>query len=322
MFSNTKRPIALCILFLIFTGLLYSGCGQVREVSATGMFFDTVVDIRIVDPKGAKLLNECFALCEEMENTLSAHKESSELWKLNHRSADTVEVSDDLAACIREGLYYGEVSGGAFDITVFPLRELWNFESEDAHVPPDAAIKEALGHVDFSAVHIEGNEVRFDDPDTRIDLGGIAKGYIAKKLNQYLRDQGCTCALINLGGNVSAIGSRADGSPWVIGIQQPFAERGTVGETVGIQDESVISSGTYERYFEQNGERYHHILDPSTGYPAQTSLDQVTVIGGDEVRGDAFSTIGIVLGEENARRIVEEEGWDIELIFQYADDSK
>ncbi len=324
------------LISLVFAGTVMSGCGEKapKEASGTGMYFDTVVDIRIFAENADELLQGCFDLCEEAEKTLSAHREDSELYQLNHRkgqpaenreaeeaSSDTqtFEVSEELASCIRRGLEYAEMSGGKFDITILPLRDLWDFESENAAVPEQDKIEKELARVDYRKVHVDGLKVTFDDPETQIDLGGIAKGYISDRLKNWLREQGCTSALINLGGNVSVLGTKPDGSSWNVGIQEPFADRGTVFETVEIDDGCVISSGTYERYFEQDGQLYHHILDPVTGYPAVTDLQQATVVGKDDVLCDAFSTICILEGQEEAERIAEANGLNVRIYFVGAD---
>jgi thiamine biosynthesis lipoprotein len=281
-------------------------------VEWTGMYFDTSISIRLYGDDAREWMEGAVEYCAKMENTLSAQKETSELYKVNHRTEQTVTVSDELAECISEGLKYSEMSDGAFDITILPVKDLWDFESEDhtGEVPDDNAIQEELKKVDYTKVHLDGNTLTFDSADTMIDLGGIAKGYISAKLKEYLVDQGCMSGLINLGGNVSVIGSKPDGSDWTVGIQTPFDDRGTVLTTVSVSDTSVISSGIYERYFEVDGTIYHHILDPRTGYPAETDLNQVTVIGDDDVAGDALATIGIVLGKDGMEQFLEENGLD------------
>lgn len=290
------------------TALVTSGTGAADDpMEWSGMYFDTVISIRLYGDQAAEWMQGCADYCSRMENTLSAQKETSELYQVNHRTEQTVTVSDDLAECIEEGLKYSEMSDGAFDITILPVKDLWDFE-EDSHegtVPDDADIQEQLKKVDYTRVHLNGNELSFDSPDTMIDLGGIAKGYISGKLEDYLVSEGCSSALINLGGNVRTIGTKPDGSEWTVGIQTPFDDRGTVLTTLNTADDSVISSGIYERYFESNGKIYHHILDPRTGYPADTDLNQVTVVGEDDAAGDALATIGIVLGEEGMKEFLQ-----------------
>ena len=331
-FCHRLAPCLICAS-LIF-GSVSGGCAipsgnPTAETSSAdaemaedaGTYFDTVIDIRVYGDQAEKLLKGCFSICEDMENTLSAQKESSELYKLNHRNSDSVEVSDDLAECIRRGLQYGEISDGAFDITIYPVKELWDFEGDtgDPVIPDAAEIRKALKLVDYRKVHIDGNTVTFDSPDTQIDLGGIAKGYISLKLKNYLKENDCTSALINLGGNVSVLGEKPDGSPFVVGIQKPFADRGTVLTAINAADDSVISSGVYERYFRKNGKLYHHIIDPKTGYPADTGLNQATIIGTDDVLGDALSTICILLGQDSAEQLIRENGLDVTVLFTDTD---
>ncbi|MBQ7584540.1 MAG: FAD:protein FMN transferase [Lachnospiraceae bacterium] len=294
------------------------GCGaDSKAASGTGVYFDTVVDIRVYGDNADALLSGCFDICERMEKTLSAHDEESELYRINHRdkAATGIEVSDELSECIAEGLYYSEASGGAFDITILPLSDIWDFKSDAPSVPSDDEIKEAVKKVDHRKVHLNGNIISFDDPETKIDLGGIAKGFVSAKLREYLISEGCTSALINLGGNVSAIGAKPDGSGWVVGIQEPYADRGTVFEKAAIIDKCVVSSGTYERYFTVGDKRYHHILDPKTGYSADTALYQASVIGDDDVLCDALSTICVLLGKEGSEKLIEEKGWDTAVLF-------
>nr|WP_162156370.1 FAD:protein FMN transferase [[Eubacterium] cellulosolvens] len=290
---------------------------QAAGAERSGTFFDTVIGIRINDERAEELLDGCFELCEEMESTLSAQKEGSELYRLNHRSEQAVEVSEPLADCIRRGLEFCELSEGAFDITILPVRELWDFETEDhvSAVPKEEEIKRELERVDYRKVHIDGQTVTFDAADTMIDLGGIAKGYISERLRKYLKGEGCTSAMINLGGNVSALGTKPGGKSWVVGIQKPFSDRGEILTTVEAEDQAVISSGIYERYFRANGQFYHHILDPKTGYPAETDLNQVTIIGGDDTACDALATIGIVLGREKMKELTDRLEMPVEILF-------
>ena len=315
--SAFRNKMTVLLFLLLFSACFLSGCGAGESASGTGIYFDTVVDIKIYGDDPEELLRGCFDICRDMEKTLSAHDEESELYKLNHRSPDThdIEVSHDLAECISMGLYYSEASDGAFDITVLPLRELWDFESEDPSVPAKEDIEEALEKVDYRRVHVDADTVVFDDPDTMIDLGGIAKGYISAKLKEYLVSKGCSSAIINLGGNVSTVGRKDGGSRWKVGIQKPYAERGTVFDTVEIENECVVSSGTYERYFTEDGREYHHILDTGTGYPVESGLWQASVIGEDDILCDALSTICIILGREASESLIEKEGWNADVLY-------
>lgn len=274
-------------------------------VSRQGFYFDTIIGIEAYgDPDDVdSAIEHAFALCQDIEKTFSRTREDSELYALNHRTEQSVEVSDQLAYVIGEGLSYYELSEGKFDITIAPVSELWDFKSENPQVPDAEAIAEAVKKVDAANVHVQGNTVTFDSPDTMIDLGAIVKGYAADILKECLKEDGITSGLINLGGNVMSIGKKPDGTDWEVGIQKPFADRNQVITKVKAADCSVVSSGVYERYFEQNGIRYSHILDASTGYPADTDLWQATVVTESSMQGDALSTVCMLLGYEKAKQL-------------------
>ncbi|MDO4343866.1 MAG: FAD:protein FMN transferase [Eubacteriales bacterium] len=298
------------LLYTALTALLclLVGCGRQKEpeqFEKQALYFDTVIQIRFyADENGEELMQRCMEMCDAMEKTFSRTDSESELYAVNHRQQDTVEVSAGIAELVKVGLDYYEKSGGKFDITIAPLSDLWDFKSEDARVPEAGAIEEALQKVDAAKVHVDGNVLRFDSPDTMIDLGALVKGYAADRLKAYLTSQGVTSGLINLGGNVLAIGTKPDGSNWNIGIQKPFGDYGDSSAVVEVDDQTVVSSGIYERYFEQNGVLYHHILDPDTGYPVQSDIEGVSVISDTSLTGDALSTSCLALGFEEAKELI------------------
>ena len=290
--------------------------------SLNDFYFDTVVSIRFdAGENGDELLSGCRSMCSEFEKTFSRTDEESELYRVNHRKKDRVEVSGELAGLVQTGLDYYDISNGRFDITVAPLSDLWDFKSGEPTVPPEAKIQSALRKVDASRVHVETKEdadgktkwfLSFDDPDTMIDLGALVKGYAADRLADYLKENGVESGLINLGGNVLAIGTKEDGSDWKIGIQKPFES--DIIDTVQVEDRSVVTSGVYERCFEQDGVLYHHILDPETGYPVQNNLWGVSIISESSLTGDALSTVCMLLGLEEATELIRQTE-DVEAIF-------
>lgn len=217
-------------------------------------------------------------ICSEKELIFSKTLENSELYQINHRATDTLTISEDMARVIETGLEFYEISEGMLDITMAPVSALWDFKSEEPKIPEAESISEALTHVDISSVQLDGNTLSFKRADTQIDLGAFAKGYIADCLKEYLQSQGVVSAQINLGGNVLLVGSKPDGSDWRVGIQEPFEDRGAVDRILEISDQSIVSSGIYEREFEVDGKQYFHILDPTTGYPVDTDLAQATIV--------------------------------------------
>ena len=253
-------------------------------------------------------------LCDKYENVFSRTASDSELYKLNHRTLtpvegteDTYQVSDSLAELISKGLDYSELSKGAFDIAIEPLTSLWDFTAEDPQVPEDSLIQAALPKCDYHNISVDKdkNEITLKTDDTAIELGAIAKGYIADRLKDYLVSQNVKSAIINLGGNVLCIGEKPDNSAFKIGIQKPFADRSETIAVMDIKDKSVVSSGIYERCFEQNGTLYHHLLNPETGYPYDNGLIAVTIISDKSVDGDALSTTCFALGLEDGMKLAE-----------------
>lgn len=286
--------------------LILSGCAakQNEPISKTGLYFDTVIKIDIYDSSDTNLLNECFAYCQEFENTISRTLPTSEISQINNANGKPVEVSDITIELLQKGITYGDLTEGAFDITIAPLSELWDVKNNPGVVPDEAAIQEALAHVNYKNIHIEGNTVKLLDPESKIDLGGIAKGYMADQLKDYLVSKGVKSALINLGGNIVTIGVKPNGNPFKLGIQKPFDKQGSAITAVDSVDNSLVSSGVYERYFEVDGVRYHHILDTETGYPYNNGLLGVSIISPKSVDGDALSTACFALGLEKGMELI------------------
>lgn len=245
-------------------------------------------------------------MIDDYEHLFSATIEGSDIWNINHSDGSGVLVSDDTISLLETALYYSELSDGMVDLTVRPLSELWDFGSEnDPHVPDDAAIREALSHVDYHAVMLDGNIVILTDPDAAIDLGFIAKGYIADRLKEYLVAQHVESACISLGGNLVTIGSKPDKSPYRIGIQKPFADEGEIITAVTVTDCSVVSSGIYERYFYEDDKRYHHLLNTQTGYPEDNQIAGVTILAPTSLEADALSTTCYFLGLNKGMQFIE-----------------
>ena len=305
---NKKTILGLCAAGLLFvSGMTLSGCGtssgpglltQETPLSRSDFLLNTFVTITLYDSDDSSILDDSMALCKEYENIFSKTLETSELYKINHRISDTVTVSDDMAALLAKGLEYCEKSDGAFDITIEPLSSLWNFTSGEAVIPAEADIEADIPKVDYHNLVLSGNTLTFLSPDTTIDLGSIAKGYIADRIKEQLLDAGVKSAIINLGGNVLCVGEKPDGSKFNIGLQKPFADRDETFEVLGINDLSVVTSGVYERHFEIDGKNYHHILNPATGYPYDNGLISVTILSEESVDGDGLSTTCFSLGLE------------------------
>ena len=302
-----KKLTEFCITAVLIMVVTLNGCTvppKSESLTMNGTYFDTVVQIEVWGAD-QEIMEHCRQMCEDYEQMLSATIETSEISRINNAGGEPVEVSDETAGLIEEGIKYGDISDGRFDITIAPATDLWNFTDNEEKILPDPdELAEAVTHIDYHCIKVEGNTVTLTDPEARIDLGGIAKGYIADRLKEYLKDEGIEHALIDLGGNMLTLGRRYDGNDFRIGIQKPFADTGTAMAVVSVNDKSVVTSGDYERYFEKDGVIYHHILDPDTGYPVQNDLDQVTIISDHSVDGDALSTTCFAMGLEDGLELI------------------
>ena len=310
------KSLGIGICLSLFGTFCLGGCSgsSAQPVSRTVTVFDTVVTITVYDKDSEDVLDTCVAKCEDYNARFSRTSEGSEIYELNHANGEPVTLSGDTVDLIQKGVEYSRLADGKFDITIAPLSDLWDFKNNTGTVPDDTAIQEAKTHIGYENVRVDGNTVQLLDPEAAIDLGGIAKGYIADQLKAYLKEQNVSHALINLGGNVLALGGKPDGSDYNIGIQKPFAQNGEAITSVKIKDQSVVSSGIYERYYRVNGKLYHHILDTSTGYPVENHLYQVTIISDISMDGDALSTTCFSLGLKKGMQLVEQTD-GVEAIF-------
>ncbi len=280
--------------------LLLCGCNSGEtENSETRFLLDTVCTVTA--DCGDDIINGAFSLCENLERTLSKTVTDSDVYKLNNTEG-FVSVSDGTLKTVERALYYSELSGGKFDITIAPVSALWDFKNQV--IPSKDEISEALQNVDYHSIEIKNGEI--SSGTKQIDLGGIAKGYIADRATEYLKENDAENALVNLGGNICMIGE------YNIGIQKPFDD--SVIASIALKDKCVVTSGIYERYIESDGKIYHHILDPKTGYGAENELASVTVIGEKALDCDALSTVCMLLGTESGMDIINNTA-DTEAVF-------
>jgi thiamine biosynthesis lipoprotein len=247
-------------------------------------------DQNITDRAAAEILRR--------EDLFSAVRDGSDIQHINEAHGQPVTVDPETAQMIAEALEIGKESGGALNIALYPVSQLWDFKQETPHVPEADAVTAALTNTDQSQIRLDGTTVTVPD-GMALDLGCIAKGYTAARVKDFLQENGVKTAMLSLGGNVEAIGTKPDGTPWQIGIADPFAPDQTIC-TFRSGAASVVTSGSYQRYFEADGRRWHHIIDPETGYPADNGLVSVTVIGSDGMECDALSTALFVMGKDRA----------------------
>lgn len=293
---NIVLPVVLAL------SLLLSGCGAAvptapaKESSRSFFAMDTYMSLR-ADGAEEALLDEAVAWVEDLESKISTTREDSEVFALNRDGVG--RLSQEPAALLRRALALCEQTGGALDVTVYPVVRAWGFTTGAYRVPEAAELETLLRSVDYRRVTLtEDGQVRLS-PGMELDLGSVAKGYVGDRLCALLRAGGVESALLDLGGNVQALGGKPEGGDWRVGVRDPSGE-GLLG-VLSVRDSAVVTSGGYERYFEDEaGRLWWHIMDPATGYPAQNGLISVSVVGGEGLVCDALSTALFVMGPSRA----------------------
>lgn len=315
MRSRTILPGILAAAFLLLVGgcLLQSQKAQ-QEVSASRQIvaMDTVMSFEAYGKNAEEAVAEAVKEVQRLDELFSTGKESSEVSLLN--DCRNSRVSEDTLAVLQEALFLYEDTKGLFDPTIYLLMKLWGFTDKQYHVPDQKELDQVLPLVDASKVQILGNQVTLGEGQM-LDLGGIAKGYASGRLMEIYREYGITSGQVSLGGNVQVLGVKPDGTKWKIGIRDPEREQGQILASVQVQDQAVITSGGYERYFEEDGNTYIHILDPRTGCPADGDLASVTVISGNGMLADGLSTALYLMGKEEACSYWRKHPEDLDLVL-------
>lgn len=335
---NKKRNLTLILVILCVVILgLFTGCeksptaeessdGTVenaetaaernKQVSADVFAMDTYMEITAYGRHGQEAVDAAVEEIKRLDDLLSTGNGASEVSQINQNGGGV--LSEDTSVLLKRSMDIYKSTEGAYDITVYPLMKLWGFTTQQFAVPDKDALKEALELVgsDTLSLNEDGKEQRLilEKEGAAIDFGGIAKGYASDRVMELYKEYGVSSGLVSLGGNVSALGLKPDGTKWRIAIRDPEDENGYLG-ILSIENKAVITSGGYERYFEEEGVTYHHILDPSTGYPANNGLVSVTIVSEDGTLADALSTSLYVMGTEKAIDYCEEhaqaDGFDV-----------
>jgi thiamine biosynthesis lipoprotein len=299
-----RRKI-ICYLLTVAL-LLCGGCSaekELQKLSEVGFYLDTVITLTAYTEDG-QVLKDAMEECGRYEQMLSRTIEGSDVWRINHADGEPVEVSDDTAAILRCAAEISGKSGGAFDITIAPASTMWDFTSGNSELPDAETLAAAAALVDYSKLQMDGNTVTLPK-GMMIDLGGIAKGYIADQVKHYLEERGVKHAILSFGGNIVAIGKKPDGKDWKVGIQDIDKPTGEYMLVAANRGGSTVTSGIYERGFEVDGIRYHHLLNPKTGWPEQNELASVTILSEGSMEGDALATAAFILGTEKGLELIE-----------------
>lgn len=325
MYKLKKYAKSLLCLSLVF---MLVGCSQNTKkneetaqqepVKRTEMLMGTVISVTLYDSTDESILDKVFDKVKNLEETFSINETGTEVDKINDNAGiEPVKVSDDTIEVVKEGIYYSDLSHGKFDITIGPLVKLWNIPDRPTEdIPTQDELNLVLPLTNYKDVVIdEANKTVFlTRPGMMLDLGGIAKGYAADVISKMLTDEGVKSAIIDLGGNIFAHGEKVSGDAWKIGIQNPFSNRGEIVGAISVKNKSIVTSGIYERYIEVDGVKYHHILNPETGYPYENDIAGITIISDKSTTGDALSTSVFALGIEEGMKFVEELD-DVDAIF-------
>lgn len=295
-----KRSLIGCILA---AALLLSGCGASGTASAEAeaqsrelYAMDTVMTLTAYGPQADTALNAAEAEIERLDTLWSISNDDGEIARLNADKQAT--LSDDTITLLQRAKDISAATNGLFACTIEPIMEAWGFTSGSYTVPNSATLQTLLTRVDDTQIRINGNTATIP-ADVKVDLGGIAKGFTSDRVMTLFAENGVESGIISLGGNVQALGTKPDGSLWRVGIQNP-AEKNSIIATLEIADKAVITSGGYQRYFEQDGITYHHIIDPRTGQPADSGLSSVTIVSDDGTLADGLSTALFVMGKDAA----------------------
>ena len=268
----------------------------------------TVHTITIFDAEGPEEASDARAYLLDLHGAWSCFQGDSLISRINQAAGrQPVAVDEDTFEVLRQAKRYGRFTEGAFDVTVGPLADLWRRAMEERQLPGDKAVWQALALVNFANVTLdeEAHTVLLEKAGQRIDLGGIAKGYAVDELRKRLRRHGVHRALLDLGGTVAALGC---GLP--VGIRDPFRLHGAPMGTLMLEDRIAVTSGVYERFAYMDGYRYHHVVDPRTGYPSKSGLVSVTLVGENGGALDAFATAALILGMEKSAPMLAEQGMD------------
>ena len=316
-----KRVTAALLAAFLVVGL--TGCGETDPDVAREVIQVIAMDTAMIfTAYGEKSTHADYMVEDEirrLDALLSRTDEDSVIWQLNHADGLGITVGEEVCGLIETAETYTQATGGAFDITIAPVVSAWGFTTDSYQVPDGAELAELLTHVGPEHITTAGDAAALD-PGTQIDLGAIAKGYASDRVAAIFRENNVPRGKAELGGNILVMGDKPDGTPWRVGVQDPAKpNEEAYAAILALEDAFIVTSGSYQRYFEQDGKRYHHIIDPATGYPADSGLTSVTVVAdsgeGNGTMCDALSTALFVMGEEKALDFWRSGAYDFQLVL-------
>lgn len=296
------------IISLILISIFFTGKCEKCEVTKSGYVLGTLINLRAYGKKAEKAINEALQSLNDIDDKMSVFKENSEISRINSKAGVSEEfVSNDTYLVVSKAIEYSKVLEGTFDPTIRPLVKLWSIGTKEEKIPKTYEIEAALKLVSFEDVILNKNNysIMLKNKNQALDVGGIAKGFAADKIRDIFLKHKINQGLIDLGGNIYALGSKEDKSPWKVGIQNPFKSRGEFLGILSVENKSIVTSGNYERYFMKDGKRFHHIIDHKTGYPSESRIISATIISDNSIDGDGLSTGIYILGIEKSLKLIE-----------------
>ena len=327
---NTKRKKAAIILkrtavaaMCVILAAGMTACGkktdsvQSESVSENDKYssdifaMDTYMSLTAYGAKAQAAVTAAIHEIQRLDAMFSVGNTDSDVTTANMQGSAI--VSDETAYLVEQSLEISRKTDGAFDITIYPVMELWGFTTKNYKVPQADELQETLKRVSYENVSLKDHELVLKN-NAQIDFGGIAKGYTSSRVMQIFKEYGIEHGMVNLGGNVQTLGTKTDGTAWRVAIQSPQGGNQYLG-ILETSDQAVITSGGYERYFEENGVTYHHIIDPKTGYPSDSDLTSVTIVCADGTKADALSTSFFVMGLQKAESFYENTDLDFDVIL-------
>lgn len=323
-----KKIVLIFMLCMIFCGCV--GCGKLGNSGSNGNIgnnsenseeketaeifaMNTVMNLTVYGDNASELLMEARKMVQKYEILFSVNIATSDVAKLNKATGEPVQVADETYELLQKSILMSEQTEGLFDVSIYPLVRAWGFTTEEYRVPEQTEIDKLLEKVDYSRIQLGENNMVMLEKGMEIDLGGIAKGYLSQKLTEMFKEKKAQAAVVSLGGNVQTCGTKPDGTNFNIGITDPTDGVSVMG-MIEVGEKAVITSGSYQRYFEKEGNIYHHIIDTRTGAPAESDLKSVTVICEDGAEADSLATALFIQGKEKAIAFAEANK-DIQLIL-------
>jgi thiamine biosynthesis lipoprotein len=298
-----------CSAAALLLAFLLGGCGRASTDKHETQIFamDTVMILTAYGEHAEAGLDAASAVLFDLDRRLDPEEAGSEVYAVNHADGEPVKVTEPVYRMLETAAAIWSDSGGALDPTIYPLVKAWGFIDGNYRVPSEEELQALLSHVDMGAVRLEGDTVRLP-AGMELSFGALAKGYAAQAAAEAMRDAGVSAAVLSLGGNVQTLGTKPDGKPWSVAVQDPF----DTGDYAGLLQlgggTAAVTSGGYQRFFEQDGVTYHHILDPATGMPSHSGLVSATVVCDDGTKADALSTAAFILGEQKSLELREKLG--------------